>query len=60
MKRLREHNESLQKELETQSQTSLAMMAQITHLQEALQARDALRHIGSGTGELGAPTAQMI
>lgn len=50
MKRVCEENEKLKKEVEQQSQHSLAMMAQIAELQ------DALRH-GLGTG---VPTAQMI
>lgn len=50
MKRVCEENEKLKKEMEQQSEHSLAMMAQIAELQ------DALRH-GLGTG---VPTAQMI
>lgn len=53
IKRVREENEKLKTEMEQQSQHSLAMMAQIAELQ------DALRH-GLGQHSLGAPTAQMI
>lgn len=53
IKRVREENEKLKSEMEQQSQHSLAMMAQIAELQ------DALRH-GLGQHGLGAPTAQMI
>lgn len=53
IKRVREENEKLKVDIEQQSQHSLAMMAQIADLQ------DALRH-GLGTHTLGAPTAQMI
>jgi hypothetical protein len=53
IKRVCLENENLKKEMEQQSQHSLAMMAQIAELQ------DALRH-GLGTATLGAPTAQMI
>ncbi|RSL88731.1 hypothetical protein BHE90_013788 [Fusarium euwallaceae] len=53
VKRLKEENEKLKAEMDTQSQHSLAMMAQIAELQ------DALRH-GLGPHTLGAPTAQMI
>ncbi|KAK4095414.1 hypothetical protein Purlil1_210 [Purpureocillium lilacinum] len=53
VKRLREQNEKLKSEVDQQSQHSLAMMAQIAELQ------DALRH-GIGQHGLGAPTAQMI
>jgi predicted nucleic acid-binding Zn-ribbon protein len=53
VKRVREENEKLKTEMDQQSQHSLAMMAQIAELQ------DALRH-GLGTHTLGAPTAQMI
>ncbi|KAF4459428.1 fungal specific transcription factor [Fusarium albosuccineum] len=53
IKRVREENEKLKAEMDQQSQHSLAMMAQIAELQ------DALRH-GLGQHGLGAPTAQMI
>jgi hypothetical protein len=53
IKRVRNENEKLKSEMEQQSQHSLAMMAQIAELQ------DALRH-GLGQHSLGAPTAQMI
>ncbi|KAG5988490.1 hypothetical protein E4U52_006539 [Claviceps spartinae] len=53
IKRAREANEKLRAELEQQSQHSLAMMAQIAELQDAL--RD-----GLGQNSLGAPTAQMM
>lgn len=53
IKRVRMENEKLKSEMEQQSQHSLAMMAQIAELQ------DALRH-GLGVHSLGAPTAQMI
>ncbi|KAH7011413.1 hypothetical protein EDB80DRAFT_388633 [Ilyonectria destructans] len=53
IKRVREENEKLKTEMDQQSQHSLAMMAQIAELQ------DALRH-GLGQHGLGAPTAQMI
>lgn len=53
IKRVREENEKLKAEMETQSQHSLAMMTQIAELQ------DALRH-GLAQHALGAPTAQMI
>ncbi|KAK9445338.1 zinc finger domain-containing protein [Metarhizium brunneum] len=53
IKRVREENEKLKSEMEQQSQHSLAMMAQIAELQ------DALRH-GMSPHGLGAPTAQMI
>ncbi|KAG5973098.1 hypothetical protein E4U56_005298 [Claviceps arundinis] len=53
IKRAREANEKLRTELEQQSQHSLAMMAQIAELQDAL--RD-----GLGQNSLGAPTAQMM
>ncbi|KAF4979497.1 hypothetical protein FZEAL_4317 [Fusarium zealandicum] len=52
IKRVREENEKLKAEMDQQSQHSLAMMAQIAELQ------DALRH-GFGQHPLGAPTAQM-
>ncbi|KAG5912911.1 hypothetical protein E4U42_001726, partial [Claviceps africana] len=52
IKRAREANEKLKAELEQQSQHSLAMMAQIAELQ------DALRELGQNS--LGAPTAQMM
>lgn len=50
MKRVRDENDKLKHEMEQQSQNSLAMMAQIAELQ------DALRH---GLAN-GVPTAQMI
>lgn len=53
IKRVREENEKLKADMDQQSQHSLAMMAQIAELQ------DALRH-GLGQHALGAPTAQMI
>ncbi|CAM1500544.1 Fc.00g097060.m01.CDS01 [Cosmosporella sp. VM-42] len=53
IKRVREENEKLKADMDTQSQHSLAMMAQIAELQ------DALRH-GLAQHGLGAPTAQMI
>lgn len=53
VKRVREENAKLKLEMEQQSQHSLAMMAQIAELQ------DALRHGMSPQGT-GAPTAQMI
>lgn len=53
IKRVREENDKLKSEMEQQSQHSLAMMAQIAELQ------DALRH-GLGHTSLSAPTAQMI
>lgn len=53
IKRVREENDKLRTEIDQQSQHSLAMMAQIAELQ------DALRH-GLGQHTLGAPTAQMI
>ncbi|KAH7149163.1 hypothetical protein B0J13DRAFT_298790 [Dactylonectria estremocensis] len=53
IKRVREENEKLKTEMDQQSQHSLAMMAQIAELQ------DALRH-GLSQHGLGAPTAQMI
>jgi hypothetical protein len=53
VKRVREENAKLRSEMEQQSRHSLAMMAQIAELQ------DALRH-GIGAHNLGAPTAQMI
>jgi hypothetical protein len=53
IKRVREENEKLRAEMQQQSQHSLAMMAQIAELQ------DALRH-GISPHPLGAPTAQMI
>jgi predicted RNase H-like nuclease (RuvC/YqgF family) len=53
IKRVREENEKLKSEMDQQSQHSLAMMAQIAELQ------DALRHSLNPHG-LGAPTAQMI
>ncbi|KAI9163020.1 fungal specific transcription factor [Paramyrothecium foliicola] len=53
VKRVREENEKLRAEMEQQYQRSLAMMAQITALQ------DALGH-GINPHPLGAPTAQMI
>ncbi|TWU79215.1 hypothetical protein ED733_008973 [Metarhizium rileyi] len=53
IKRLRQENEKLKSDMEQQSQHSLAMMAQIAELQDALQ------H-GLSTHGLGAPTAQMI
>lgn len=53
VKRLRDENEKLKAEIEQQGQHSLAMMAQIAELQEAL------RH-ELGQCSLGAPTAQMI
>lgn len=53
IKRVRMENEKLKSEMEQQGQHSLAMMAQIAELQ------DALRH-GLGGHGLGAPTAQMI
>lgn len=53
IKRVREENEKLKADIDQQSQHSLAMMAQIAELQ------DALRH-GLGAHSLGAPTAQMI
>ena len=53
IKRLREENDKLKTEMDQQGQHSLAMMAQIAELQ------DALRH-GLGQSSLGAPTAQMI
>ena len=53
IKRVREENEKLRAEMQQQSQHSLAMMAQIAELQ------DALRH-GINPHPLGAPTAQMI
>ncbi|KPM34948.1 hypothetical protein AK830_g11621 [Neonectria ditissima] len=53
IKRVREENEKLKAEMDQQSQHSLAMMAQIAELQ------DALRH-GLSQHGLGAPTAQMI
>ncbi|KAG5982533.1 hypothetical protein E4U55_001753 [Claviceps digitariae] len=53
IKRAREANEKLRAELEQQSQHSLAMMAQIAELQDALRE-------GLGQNSLGAPTAQMM
>ncbi len=53
IKRVRMENEKLKADMEQQGQHSLAMMAQIAELQ------DALRH-GLGGHSLGAPTAQMI
>ena len=53
IKRVREENQKLKSDMEQQSQHSLAMMAQIAELQ------DALRH-GLGQASLSAPTAQMI
>ncbi|RFU77216.1 hypothetical protein TARUN_4997 [Trichoderma arundinaceum] len=53
IKRVREENEKLKSEMDQQSQHSLAMMAQIAELQ------DALRH-SLNPHSLGAPTAQMI
>ena len=53
IKRVREENDKLKSEMEQQSQHSLAMMAQIAELQ------DALRH-GMTAQAIGAPTAQMI
>ncbi|KAJ3472374.1 hypothetical protein NLG97_g11041 [Lecanicillium saksenae] len=53
IKRVRMENEKLKADMEQQGQHSLAMMAQIAELQ------DALRH-GLGGHGLGAPTAQMI
>ncbi|KAL6874218.1 hypothetical protein HDV57DRAFT_519816 [Trichoderma longibrachiatum] len=53
IKRVREENEKLKSEMDQQSQHSLAMMAQIAELQ------DALRH-SLNPHALGAPTAQMI
>lgn len=51
IKRVREENEKLKAEMDQQSRHSLAMMAQIAELQDALRL---------GQGSLGAPTAQMI
>lgn len=53
LKRLRDENDKLKSEMESQTQHSLSMMAQIAELQEALQP-------GLGQHRLGAPTAQMI
>lgn len=53
IKRVREENEKLKADMDQQSQHSLAMMAQIAELQ------DALRH-GLSSHNLNAPTAQMI
>ncbi|KAK2596698.1 hypothetical protein QQS21_006213 [Conoideocrella luteorostrata] len=53
IKRVREENEKLKVEMNQQSQHSLAMMAQIAELQDALR-----QSLGQHT--LGAPTAQMI
>ncbi|ODA80751.1 hypothetical protein RJ55_03710 [Drechmeria coniospora] len=53
VKRMRDENERLKSEIEQQSQHSLAMMAQIAELQDALRQ-------GLGQHALGAPTAQMI
>ncbi|KAI5462104.1 hypothetical protein BGZ63DRAFT_354978 [Mariannaea sp. PMI_226] len=53
IKRVREENEKLKIEMDQQSQHSLAMMAQIAELQDAL--RNGLSQNG-----MGAPTAQMI
>lgn len=53
VKRLREENEKLTADVAQQSQHSLAMMAQIAELQDAL--RNGVSHHA-----LGAPTAQMI
>lgn len=53
IKRVREENIKLKSEMEQQTQHSLAMMAQIAELQEAL------RH-GLSQQALGGPTAQLI
>lgn len=53
VKRVREENEKLKSEMEQQAQHSLAMMAQIAELQDALRQ-------GITTQGIGAPTAQMI
>ncbi|ATY65538.1 C2H2 transcription factor [Cordyceps militaris] len=55
IKRVRMENEKLKLDMEQQGQHSLAMMAQIAELQDALRLGHSL-----GGHSLGAPTAQMI